>query len=77
MTILLIEEAFHTRFEDLDRPHLDIKPDVHTMRVLYRLGVSLEQNPQEAIEAARLLNPEYSGALEKWSVMVDRSKLLP
>jgi endonuclease III len=64
MTVLLIEEAFSIRFNDLDRPNMDIKPDVHTMRVLYRLGVNPEVSPQSAIKAARLLNPEFPGALD-------------
>lgn len=64
MTLLLIEEAFDTRFDDLDRPNMDIKPDVHTMRVLKRLRVSHEEKPQAAIEAARRLNPEYPGELD-------------
>lgn len=37
MAVLLIERAFDIRFPDVDRSAMDIKPDVHTMRVLYRL----------------------------------------
>jgi hypothetical protein len=33
MAVLLIEQAFPIRFNDLDRPRMDIKPDVHTKRV--------------------------------------------
>jgi hypothetical protein len=40
MAVLLIEAAFPIHFDDLDRKDMDIKPDVHTVRVLYRLGVS-------------------------------------
>ena len=40
MSVLLIEAAYPIRFNDLERTRMDINPDVHTMRVLYRLGVS-------------------------------------
>jgi len=49
---------------------MDIKPDVHTMRVLYRLGVSSSLNTDSAISAARLISPSYPGAIDGplWSV---------
>jgi endonuclease III len=61
MTLLLIEQAFGVQFPDLDRPKMDIKPYVHTKRVLFRLGVSKEQTELAAIQAARWLNPEFPG----------------
>lgn len=64
MAVLLIEKAFPIRFNDLDRVRMDIKPDVHTMRVLYRLGVSDNLSEQEAIDAARFLSPEFPGAVD-------------
>ena len=64
MAVLLIEAAFSIRFDDLDRQQMDIKPDVHTIRVLYRLGVSQVMTEQAAVEAARRLNPEYPGAVD-------------
>ena len=64
MAVLLIEAAFPIRFDDLDRRNMDIKPDVHTIRVLYRLGVSQAMTEQAAVEAARRLNPEYPGAVD-------------
>lgn len=64
MAVLLIEKAFPVHFEDLDRRYMDIKPDVHTMRVLYRLGVSDIQTEQATIDAARYLSPEYPGAVD-------------
>lgn len=64
MAVLLIEAAFPIRFDDIDRRQMDIKPDVHTIRVLYRLGVSQAMTEQAAVEAARELNPEYPGALD-------------
>jgi hypothetical protein len=33
----------------LDRPHMDIKPDVHTKRVLYHLGMSEGEDETAAI----------------------------
>jgi len=64
MAVLLIEKAWRIRFDDLDRPHMDIKPDVHTTRVLYRLGAAEGTSTWDAIEAARRLNPSFPGALD-------------
>ncbi|MCA9316798.1 MAG: hypothetical protein KDB73_15035 [Planctomycetes bacterium] len=64
MAVLLIEQSFGVMFEDVDRPSIDIKPDVHTARVLHRLGVAPEETPDAAVEAARLLHPAYPGALD-------------
>lgn len=64
MAVLLIEQAFPIRFNDLDRPRMDIKPDVHTKRVLYRLGMSDRDDEAAAIEATRRMNPGWPGALD-------------
>jgi endonuclease III len=64
MGVLLIEKAFGVRFRDLDRTGMDIKPDVHTMRVLYRLGASEAQTTEAAIAASRLMNPSFPGGLD-------------
>ena len=64
MTILLIEKACSYRFLDLDRHRMDIKPDVHTKRVLSRLSGSELETDQSAIEMARLINPEFPGEID-------------
>jgi endonuclease III len=64
MGVLLIEKAFGVRFRDLDRSGMDIKPDVHTMRVLYRLGASEAQTTAAAIAASRHMNPSFPGGLD-------------
>jgi endonuclease III len=64
MAVLLIERAHGMRFSDFDHSRMDIKPDVHTMRVLYRLGIAPGINEGEAIAAARRLNPSYPGELD-------------
>jgi len=64
MSVLLIEQAYNLKFSDPDRRFMDIKPDVHTMRVLYRLGAAREISEQEAIYAARELSPDYPGAID-------------
>ena len=64
MTLLLIEKAFPYRFKDLDRKRMDIKPDRHTRRVLFRLGVASSESDLAAVEAARRLNPEFPGELD-------------
>jgi endonuclease III len=64
MGVLLIEKAFGVRFNDLDRTRMEIKPDVHTVRVLYRLGVSESETTDAAIMAARRLNPGFPGGVD-------------
>jgi endonuclease III len=64
MSVLLIEKAYGIRFSDLDRPGMDIKANVHTMRVLYRLGVSRDRTEQDALDATRHMHPEYPGELD-------------
>ena len=68
MAVLLIEKAFPIRFED--RENMDIKPDVHTKRVLYRLGISNAETETGALEATRRMNPEYPGIVDSalWSI---------
>jgi endonuclease III len=43
---------------------MDIKPDVHTVRVLYRLGASESATEQAAIAATRRMNPSYPGEID-------------
>ncbi len=64
LAVLLIEQAFPIRFNDLDRPRMDIKPDVHTKRVLHRLGMSESEDESSAIDATRRMNPAWPGALD-------------
>jgi endonuclease III len=64
MAVLLIEKMYKIKFSDLDHSRMDIKPDVHTMRVLYRLGVSAGIQEDEAISAARFLNPAFPGEID-------------
>ncbi|MHB9034986.1 MAG: hypothetical protein ACYC6L_18300 [Anaerolineae bacterium] len=72
MTVLLIERGFGVCFSDLDRRRMDIKPDVHTMRVLYRLGVAAVIREDEAIMAARDLNPAFPGDIDEPLWLVGR-----
>lgn len=64
MAVLLVEKAHGIRFSDLDRREMDIKSDVHTMRVLYRLGAADRVSETAAMQAARKLFPEYPGELD-------------
>ena len=68
MSLILIESAYKITFPD--RVQMDIKPDVHTMRVLYRLGVSPAKIESEAVSAARQISPEFPGLIDGplWSV---------
>ena len=43
---------------------IDVKPDVHLMRVFQRLGIIDGKSKNEAIRTARRLNPEFPGELD-------------
>jgi endonuclease III len=43
---------------------IDVKPDVHLVRVFQRLGLIDHESENEAIRAARRLNPEFPGELD-------------
>lgn len=64
MTVQLVERVFpgELRMERMEA--LDIKCDVHTRRVLYRLGVAEQETDADALAAARALHPEYPGQLD-------------
>jgi len=64
MSVLLIEKAYNLRFDDIDHTNMNIKADVHTVRVLYRLGASDVQSEKAAIATARELNPDFPGEVD-------------
>jgi endonuclease III len=70
MIVLLLEKCFKIHFTDLDHKTMDVKPDVHVVRVFERLGFINISDSTEALEAARRLNPEYPGALDApaWTI---------
>ena len=77
MGVLLIEKAFDVRFSDLDRTRMDIKPDVHTVRVLYRLGVSEAPTVEAALAAARRMNPAFPGGVDGGLWQIGRTWCFP
>lgn len=64
MILLLLERRLGVEFSDLDHATMDVKPDVHVVRVLYRLGMSKALTEAAALSATRLANPAYPGALD-------------
>lgn len=58
MAITCLLRAFGPVFQETTLRDVDIKPDVHTRRVLQRLGLSQGDSDSEAISAARRLQPE-------------------
>jgi endonuclease-3 len=73
MITLLLERWFKVDFTDLDHRQMDVKADVHVMRVFKRLGFINELTPEAALIAARRLNPDYPGALDAASWMIGRN----
>ena len=70
MIVLLLEKHFKTRFTDLDHRSMDVKPDVHVVRVFQRMGFIDAPSSEKALKAARKLNPDYPGALDApaWAI---------
>lgn len=64
LAVQQIKRAYGHECPDLDPYELDIKADIHTRRVLYRLGVANTLSDREAIKAARELYPGKPGALD-------------
>lgn len=64
MTVLLLERCLRIRFSDIDHQNMDVKTDVHVVRVFQRLGFIAVPDSAEALKAARKLNPEYPGVLD-------------
>jgi endonuclease III len=62
MAVILLERCRNVRFSD--HSIMDVKPDVHVQRVLYRLGVAHQVGENDALRAAVELNPEYPGRLD-------------
>jgi endonuclease III len=77
MIVLLLERYFGVHFTDLDHRTMDVKPDVHIVRVFSRLGFISEANETEALRAARRLNPEYPGALDSPVWMIGKKWCAP
>lgn len=60
--ILIDEEQYQPSPDDLRL--IDIKPDVHVIRVFYRSGLSSKPEGQSCIEVARKLYPEFPSKLD-------------
>jgi len=60
--ILIDEEQYQPSSDDLRL--IDIKPDVHVIRVFYRSGLSPRPKGQLCVEVARRLYPEFPGKLD-------------
>ena len=52
---------------------IDVKPDIHVVRVFKRLGLVAEGTVRDVVEAARRLNPGFPGGLDwpAWKVGID------
>lgn len=72
MIVLLLEKCFKIHFNDLDHRNMDVKPDVHVVRVFQRLGFITVSDSAEALKAARKFNPEYPGALDAPTWMIGK-----
>jgi len=77
MIVLLLEKCFKIHFNDLDHRTMDVKPDVHIIRVFNRLGFISVADATEALKAARRLNPEYPGELDAPAWVIGKTWCTP
>jgi endonuclease III len=64
MTVQLVERIFPGEMATADAAALDIKPDVHTRRVLQRLGQADEDTDDTAVAAARRMHSANPGRID-------------
>ncbi len=62
MTTRILRDDFDY-FRGQER-QIDVKPDVHLVRVFRRIGLIDDDSANQAVRTARLLNPEFPGALD-------------
>lgn len=59
---LMDEVGYEPQGDEL--PGLDVKADVHVVRVFYRLGIAPDETRDAALDAARRLHPKFPGLLD-------------
>jgi len=64
MIVLLLERCYGVQFDDLDHKNMNVKSDIHIVRVFSRLGFISQPSEKQALKAAIRFNPEYPGALD-------------
>jgi len=60
--ILIDEFGYNPGREGLSQ--IDVKPDIHVVRIFYRTGLILERSGSACVEAARQLYPKFPGVLD-------------
>jgi len=63
LIIRILVDFFGYNFSD--KNYIDLPPDRHVIRVLYRLGFIKERDKKEAIMFARVVYPEYPAFLDE------------
>ncbi len=62
MAAILLLRLKKVEFKDLHR--IDVKPDVHVQRVMYRLGLIEHKNEKAALIRTTQLSPDFPGKLD-------------
>jgi endonuclease III len=70
MVVLLLEKVYGVRFGDTDHRAMNVKPDVHVIRVLSRLGVL--DSKSHAVERSDACDPRDATGLEGQAIAVTR-----
>jgi len=63
MIVELLDRIFHVPFDDLDRRTMDVKADVHVVRVLTRLGI-LEPRTVDSVKAHSCKRASKAGQVD-------------
>lgn len=77
MILLLLERFYGFHFNELNHKAMDLKPDVHIVRVMSRLGLISQWSPDDAIKAARKLNPDFPGDIDASLWIIGRNWCFP
>ncbi|MDG5801050.1 hypothetical protein QA597_11830 [Marinilabiliaceae bacterium ANBcel2] len=77
MILLLLERFYGFHFNELNHKAMDLKPDVHIIRVMSRLGLISHYSADAALIAARKLNPVFPGAIDAPLWIIGRNWCFP
>ena len=77
MVVNLLARLGEIELQREDYASMDVKPDVHVIRVFRRLGFVEGNSEQEAVQAARRLHPEHPAELDAPTWHIGRTWCFP
>ena len=73
MGLNLIERVLGHSFGEQEYRYIDVKPDVHLVRVFFRTGLCDVANSSQVVEAARTHSPNFPGQLDAPGWIIGRT----